>query len=234
MIQGISGISEIQADIIKSIAVLFLLLVSGFVAKGAFTCLEIIFINTHKYIQLLILFIFFFFLVTSISNTGKLTYIPPIEKLIYSIVYFVLFLITMRLYHIIMIIVLILIFILYFIELNKDFYVNVENNMATDSNKTHFSDNHKYWITLDYPVKIRLFQVKPIQISFLSKIENIIYYIIIFLLIIGFIAYGGEIRDTVKVNKTFSWLNLIINTDICKIKGNSDFWKYFQRGLWII
>ena len=125
MIQGISGISEIQADIIKSIAVLFLLLVSGFVAKGAFTCLEIIFINTHKYIQLLILFIFFFFLVTSISNTGKLTYIPPIEKLIYSIVYFVLFLITMRLYHIIMIIVLILIFILYFIELNKDFYVDV-------------------------------------------------------------------------------------------------------------
>lgn len=234
MIQGIKNISEMQVDIIKSIAILFLLLVSGFVAKGAFTCLEIIFINTHKYIQLLILFIFFFFLVTSISSTGKLTYIPPIEKVIYSLGYFILFLITMRLYHNIMIVVLILIFLVYFIELNKDFYLNVENNMATDSNKTQFSDNHKYWFTLDYPVKIRLFQVKPTQISFLSKIENIIYYIIIFLLIIGFIAYGGKIRDSIKVNKTFSWLNLIINTDNCKIKNNADFLKYFQRGLWII
>lgn len=230
----VQRISEIQADMIKSIAVLFLLLISGFVAKGAFTCVEINFINTHKCIQISIMFIFFFFLVTSISNTGKLTYIPPIEKLIYSLGYFILFLVTMRLYFVIMIVVLMLIFLVYFIELNKEFYLNVENNMANDSNKTYFSDNHKYWITLDYPVKIRLFPVNPSQLSFISKIENIIYYIIIFLLIIGFIAYGGEIRDTIKVNKTFSWLDLIVNTDICKIKSNSDFWKYFQRGLWII
>jgi hypothetical protein len=234
MVQRISEISEIQADMIKSIAALFLLLVSGFVAKGAFTCIELNFINTHKYIQIVIMFIFFFFLVTSISNAGNLAYIPPTEKLIYSFVYFLLFLVTMRLYFIIMIVVLMLIFIIYFIELNKEFYLNVENNMSTDSNKTHFTDNHKYWFTLDYPVKIRLFPVNPSQVSFISKIENIIYYIIIFLLIIGFIAYGGEIRDTIKTKKTLSWLDLIINTEICKIKNNYDFWKYFQMGLWII
>ena len=84
----ISEISQGQADIIKSFAIFFLLIVSNFISGSVFACFQINFIKQHKGLQLFIAFLLFYFLVTLLSETGKLEYTPPIEKLLYSIFYF--------------------------------------------------------------------------------------------------------------------------------------------------
>ena len=97
MLHVLKEISVSQADIIKSFAIFYLFLVANYVGEGMFTCFQINFIKKNKTVQFSLAFLLFYFLVTLISNTGKLEYTPPIEKFIYSLFYFLGFLIVMRL-----------------------------------------------------------------------------------------------------------------------------------------
>jgi len=226
----INEISQNQADLIKSFAIFYLLLVGNYVGTSIFTCFQITYIQKNKWLQILISFLLFYFLVTLVSDTGKLEFTPPIEKFVYSIFYFIGFLVVMRLDMRISALVLLLIFIIYFLELNKDFYldrgINIDNPVDQD-----IYNSNKYWITFNWPFRIRLFKVSNGDFKLINQIETIIYYFIIFLLVIGFISYGGEIHDTVKKSKNLTWMDIITDTDICRLKDRKSFLHYLKVGL---
>ena len=226
----INEISQNQADIIKSFAIFFLLLVGNFIGTSIFTCNQLNNLKQHKLLQLLIAFLLFYFLVTLLSETGKLEYTPPIEKFVYSIFYFIGFLVVMRLDMKITVLVLSLIFVIYFLELNKDFYLEGGSKIINASDQDIYNKN-QYWITLDWPYKIRLFKIDKNDFTTINRIEAIIYYFIIFLLVVGFISYGGEIRDTLKKSKHLSWIDVITDTDICRLKDRKSFFHYLKVGM---
>jgi hypothetical protein len=174
----------------------------------------------------------FFFLVTLLSNTGKLEYTPPIQKLLYSIFYFLGFLVAMRLDILLSVCVLFLIFLIYFIELNKDFYLEAGDQIQNPLDKDIYLKN-QYWFTLNWPFNVRLFPVKKSDFIIINKIETVIYYLIIFLLVIGFISYGGEIHDTLKRTNNLTWIDIITDTSICRLKDRRSFWHYLKVGLGI-
>jgi hypothetical protein len=226
----INEISQNQADLIKSFAIFYLLLVGNYVGTSIFTCFQITYIQKNKWLQILISFLLFYFLVTLVSNTGKLEFTPPIEKFVYSIFYFIGFLVVMRLDMRISALVLLLIFIIYFLELNKDFYLDRGNNIDNPVDQDIYNSN-RYWITFNWPFRIRLFQVRNGDFKLINQIETIIYYVIIFLLVIGFISYGGEIHDTVKKSKNLTWVDIVTDTDICRLKDRKSFLHYLKVGL---
>lgn len=226
----VSEITEKQADLIKSFAIFYLLLVANRVDTSIFTCFQIKYINEHKWIKLLISFLLFYFLVTLVSDTGKLEFTPPIQKFLYSIFYFFGFLTVMRLDMRISALVLLLIFVLYFLELNKDFYLD-QGSKITNKEDAEIFKNKQYWLTLDWPREIRLFKIKETDFQSINQIETIIYYIIILLLVLGFISYGGEIHDTLKNAKHLTWIDVITDTDICKLKDRKSFFHYLKVGL---
>jgi len=232
MIEFINEVSENQADLIKSFAIFYLLLVGNYISHSIFTCYQIRFINIHKSLQLFISFLLFYFLVTLVSNTGKKEFTPPIEKMLYSIIYFVGFLFLMRLDMTISTIVLILIFIMYFIELNKDFYLEGGSSINNEKDKQLYSEN-QYWITINWPFKLKLFPVNKSDFKLVNKIEYIFFYIIMGLLIIGFIAYSGELKDSLKINKSknLTIFDVLTDVSICNIKNKKPFWDYFKIGL---
>lgn len=232
MLEIFKEISVFQSDLIKSFAIFYLLLVGNYVSPVLFTCVHINHIKGHKWVQIMLSFILFYFLVTLVSNTGKLEFTPPIEKLINSIIYFIGFLVVMRLDIYITMIVLILIFIIYFIELNKDFYLE-QGKYILDPLDEDIYNKNKYWITLNWPFKVRLFQVTNNDFIAINKIENIMYYIIVILLVLGFISYGGEIHDTVKRSSHLTWIDVITDTSICNLKDKKSFWHYLKVGLGI-
>lgn len=228
----LNEITENQADIIKSFAIFYLLLVGNYVGSSIFTCFQENYIKGHKWLQLLMSFLLFYFLVTLVSDTGKLEFTPPIEKLLYSLFYFIGFLIVMRLDMRVSAFVLLLIFLLYFLELNKDFYFEMGTKIDDPVDQDIYNKN-RYWITLDWPYKIRLFKIQQNDFKIINRIELIIYYLILFLLVIGFISYGGEIRDTISKSKNITWVDVITDTDICRLKDRRSFWHYFKVGLGI-
>ena len=228
----LSEISVFQADLIKSFAIFYLLLVGNYVGTSLFACYEINYIKTHKWFQLLLSFLLFYFLVILVSDTGNLEFTPPIEKLINCFFYFIGFLFVMRLDMRITLIVLALIFSIYFIELNKDFYLKKGKDINNLENQVIYNNN-RYWLTLNWPLKVRLFPVNNELFVSINKIEIIIYYIIVFLLVSGFIAYGGEIHDTVRRSKDLTWIDVITDTSICKLKNRKNFWHYVKLGLGI-
>jgi len=232
MLELLSEISQNQADLIKSFAIFYLLLVGNYIGNSLFTCFQITYIKSHKWLQLFISFLLFYFLVTLLSNTGKLEYTPPIEKLIYSLFYFIGFIIVMRLDLRVTVMVLFLIFVIYFIELNKDFYLDAGSKINDPLDQDIYNDN-MYWITFDFPFKIRLFPIEPNDFVMINKVETIIYYFILFLLVIGFIAYGGEIRDNLKHSKSLTWVDVFSDTDVCHLTDRKSFWHYLKLGLGI-
>jgi hypothetical protein len=226
----INEISQNQADIVKSFAIFYLLLVGNYIGTSIFTCYQINNLKQHKWLQLLIAFLLFYFLVTLLSETGKLEYTPPIEKLVYSIFYFIGFLVVMRLDMKISALVLLLIFIIYFLELNKDFYLEGGSKII-NKNDQDIYDKNQYWITFNWPYKIRLFKIYKKDFTTINQIETILYYFIIFLLVIGFISYRGEISDTLKKSKHLSWIDVITDTDICRLKDRKSFIHYLKIGM---
>ena len=50
------------------------------------------------------------------------------------------------------------------------------------------------------------------------------------LLILGFIAYCGEIKDTLVKNKHLSWIDVFTDTQICKLNEKKSFWHYLKIG----
>jgi len=232
MFDWLNEISDTQADLIKSFAIFYLIIVGNYIGHTLFTCFQIKFITIHKWYQFIIAFFLFYFLVTLVSNTGKLEFVPPIEKLLYSIGYFIGFILLMRLDIKISLIVLFLIFLIYFLELNQDFYLEMGNTIKDKEDKQIF-DSNQYWITINWPFKLKLFPVKASDFVILNKIEKLVFYLIIFLLIIGFISYSGEVKYSIKNNKKINWINIISDTTICKLKHKNGFWKNFKLGLGI-
>jgi hypothetical protein len=230
MFESIKEISVFQADLIKSFAIFYLFVVINYIGPSLFPCYEINYINSHKWFQLLISFMLFYFLIILVSDTGKLEFTPPIEKLINSFFYFIGFLFVMRLDMKITLIVLFLIFTIYFIELNKDFYLEKGKEIYNSSDKRVYNDN-MYWITLNWPTRLRLFPVNNETFTIINKVETILYYIIVFFLVIGVISYGGEIHDNVSKSKNVTWIDVISDTSICKFKTRKSFWHYFKIGL---
>ena len=167
-----------------------------------------------------------FFSVNLSTSTDKSS---PIEKLFHSFIYFIGFLIVTRLDMIVSALIILFIFIIYFIELNKDFYLEPSSHDA-DNNK--IDDNNKYWITFNTPYKIRLFKVNQSDFKIINKIEIGLYYVIVILLVAGFIEYVGKIRDTLSKTK-LTWIDIILDTNISKLQYNKSFWNYFKIGLGI-
>ena len=226
----LSEITTSQADLIKSFAVFYLLLIGNYIGNSLFTCFQLTYIKNNKWLQLLISFFLFYFLVTVFSNTGQMELVPPIEKLFYTFFYFVGFLCVMRLDIWISIIVIILIFSIYFIELNKDFYLEGSQEISNSKEARIYKEN-QYWITLNWPFKIKLFPVNLDVFPYISQIETVIYYFIIVLLVLGFISYGGEIKDTLKHSSRLTWVDVIMDTQICRLKDRKSFWHYLVIGL---
>ena len=225
-------LTEIQVDLIKSFAIFFLLLVGSYIGNTIFTCSQLNYLKKYKFIQLFCAFLLFYFLDTLLSETGKLEYTPPIQKLLYSFMYFIGFLIIMRLDLTISLLILLLIFIIYFIETNKEFYLERGSKITDPEDKKIYNDN-KYWITFDYPYKIRLFKVKQEDFKFINKIETVIYYFIILLVVIGFIVYRGEVSDTLSKSNKLTWVDIILDNHLCELKDKKSLWKYFKIGLGI-
>ena len=75
-------ISLYQADLLKSVAIFYLLILGNFIT-GLFTCNQKNFVINNKTVQTIIAFGLFYFLVTLVSETGNLEFLPPIQKLLY-------------------------------------------------------------------------------------------------------------------------------------------------------
>jgi hypothetical protein len=223
-------ISVNQADLIKSFAVFYLIIFSNTVL-GLFTCHQVNFIKKNKLVLVCIAFLLFYFLVTMASENGNIEFIPPIQKLIHTVFFFILFLVTTRLDFRVMVVVLALIFIIYFIEINKDYYLDLNKNVDNNNEKNIYEQHKKYWITLDYPYKIRLFPVETKDFVIINKIEYILYLFIYLLLILGFIAYTGEIKDTLVNRKNITWWDVFTDTEICNLKERRSFIHYLKVGV---
>ena len=219
-----------QSELIKSVAVFYLIIFTNTVL-GLFTCEQINLIKKNKTVLVFIAFILFYFLVTLASKTENRQFIPPIQKLIYTVFYFMIFLITTRLDFRVMFAVLALIFTIYFIEINKNYYLELGKTIEDTNDKKNYDQYTKYWVTLDYPYKIRLFPVRSEDFIIINKIEYVLYSLIYILLILGFIAYRGEIKDTLVKNKHLSWLDVFTDTEICKLNERKPFWHYIKIGL---
>lgn len=133
---------------------------------------------------------------------------------------------TTRLDFNVTIAVLVIIFIIYFIELNKKFY-----SRNKDSQNNLHNEYNDYWITLDFPFKVRLFHVKKTHFNIIEKIENMLYITIYILIFLGLIAYGGQIKDTLTNKKHVTWFDVFADTKICHIKDKRPFTHYLKLGL---
>lgn len=230
MLELLNEITQTQADLIKSFAMFYLLLVGSHVDTGIFTCFQLKYINNNKWLKIFLAFLLLYFLVSVVSKTGNLEFTPPIEKLAYSFVYFFVFLIVMRLDLRLTAIVLFLVFVIYFIELNKDFYLHMYAKINNQADKDIYNSKH-YWITFDWPFKIRLCPVKLTDFNIINTIETIVYYTIIMLLVVGFISYGGELHDTVKMSKHLTWFDVLFDTNMCSLNERKSFWHYLKIGV---
>jgi len=222
-------ISIYQADLLKSVAIFYLLILSNFIT-GIFTCNQKNFIQNNKMVQIIIAFGLFYFLVTLVSNTGNLEVIPPIQKLLYTFVYFFIFLISIRLDFRVMVAIICLVVLVYFIELNKEYYLELGSTLTNNDDKKVYND-HAYWITLDWPFKVRLFKINPDQFSLINKFENVLYYFIITFMVLGLVAYRGEITIALHKRKDLSWFEVFNDTHKCKIAQRLPFLHYVSVGL---
>ena len=215
-----------QADLIITFAMFYMIIFSNTI-RNLLACHQMNFLENNKYIVLLTSFILFYFLCSLVSNTGHLKYVPPIQKLLYTIGYFFLLLITTRLDFKITFAVLGLIFLIYFIELNKNFYSTTKDpdpNSPKNEYMTH-------WITLDYPFKIRLFPFDKKHIELIETLEWTLYIFMYVLIVLGLISYGGEIKDTLNNKKNVTWVDVLFSNKLCNIKDRRPFMHYLKLGI---
>ena len=169
---------DYEIDIVKVLLIFYLLIFSSQI-HNIFTSLKINLITTNIVFQYILIFLVFFFLVSSISSTEKLKNINPIQKLIYSIFYFILFIFTLKINNVLRNIIIILLSLSYFLDMIHDHYYSL---IHKTTNRLH------YWFTWKYPT-IKLFPVKIQQINVLNQINIYLIYIIYSLFIIGIIFH---------------------------------------------
>jgi hypothetical protein len=225
------NMSTYQVDLITTFAMFYMIILSNNI-RGIFTCRQTTFFENNKPLIYLVSFVLFFFLCSLVSNTEHLRFVPPIQKILYTIVYFFLFLLTTRLDFKITFLVLAAIFLIYFIELNKNFYLKHKDSQNKDFKPDGIQKDYiNHWITLDFPFKIRLLPVKSDHFVIIDKIENASYILIFVLTVLGLIAYGGEIKDTLANKKDVTWFDVFADTKICDLKDRRPFHHYIKLGL---
>lgn len=225
----INEISLYQADLLKSVAIFYMLILGNFIT-GLFTCNQKNFVQRNKIVQVIIAFTLFYFLVTLVSNTGNLELIPPIQKLLYTVGYFFIFLLSMRLDFRVMVAIISLVVLIYFIEMNKEYYLELRETINNKEDQKVY-DDHAYWITMDWPFRIRLFPINDDQFSFINKFESILYYFIIIFIVLGLIAYRGEITIAMRKRNDLSWFDVFNDTHKCKIAERLPFLHYVKVGI---
>lgn len=166
-----------EVDLIKVLVIFYLLIYSAQI-DTVLPNLKINNFSNNIVIKYIIIFFIFFFLVSSISDTKQLVNIDPIQKLIYSIIYFILFIFTLKINTNIRNIIFILLIISFFINMNYQHYTELLKN----------SGHQQYWVSWKYP-SINLFPVNLNQLNFIYKLNNYLYYIIFIILVIGLIQY---------------------------------------------
>ena len=102
----------VGSDMFHSIALFYILIFSTYVF-ALLTCNQQKFITKNKWVQFLIGFCCFYFIVTLLSDFNSNEYVPPIQKFLKTIIFYFVFMLSVRLDYRVMIIVLFLIFISY-------------------------------------------------------------------------------------------------------------------------
>lgn len=192
--------------IITALSAFYLIVFSTYLSF-LFTCNIDNAIKNNQLIILILGYFLFFYLVTLTDK--KYISEHPIEKMLKTFMYYILFLLTTRLEPKVILFVIIIIFIINFLQINKEHYLDLLEN------KNEKEDI--YWITLHYPIELKLFKVNKEQLQILDNIENILYYVLIMSIIIGFISFYGELKY-MKKDKNLSYYALLFDRNICKFR----------------
>jgi hypothetical protein len=161
-------------ELIKSFAIFYLFIFTNVLLK-LFPKSHVYFMTHNKPFIYTTGFMIFYFLITLFSKTN--TNIPPLQKLFYTFFYYILFLISIKLDMIYTIIIGICLFGFYLLDVIKSFYLYNKH------------PEEQFWITLDYPVKIRLIPFNKSQLPYIEFVENTLDFVIISTLIIGIYKY---------------------------------------------
>uniref|UniRef100_A0A6C0H6P7 Uncharacterized protein n=1 Tax=viral metagenome TaxID=1070528 RepID=A0A6C0H6P7_9ZZZZ len=162
------------SEIIKSFAIFYLFIFCNILLK-LFPKSHLKFMVSNYTFIYVAGFLVFYFLITLFSDTRK--NIPPIQKLVYTIVYYILFLVTIQLELVYTIMVGLILLVIYLLDSIKEFYIKNKNK------------DEAYWITLDKPIKIRMIKFEKNQINDINNIEKILDGLIIIISCIGLFKY---------------------------------------------
>ena len=77
---------------------------------------------------------------------------------------------------------------------------------------------------------INLFKVEKEHFDWLSKLESVLYYVIVCLSLFGIIAYKGELQEAMKTTK-INLYDILITNEACNLKSNKTLLHYFIEGL---
>jgi hypothetical protein len=110
--------------------------------------------------------------------------------------------------------------------LNKKVIKTEVENGTLSTHSAAFIADHQYWITWDVPFRIRLFKVEANQYYLLSYLNKIIIFLIIILVIFGFISYIGVLKYTSQ-NKIKLYNVLISNRECSSYYYGLTFFEYF-------
>lgn len=192
--------------IITALSAFYLIVFSTY-SSFLFTCNIDNAIKNNQFIILILGYFLFFYLVTLTDSKNIQSH--PIEKMIITFMYYLLFLLTTRLEPKVILFVVVIIFIINFLEINKKHYLELLN-----------SKNEKediYWITLHYPIELKLFKVDRKQLKSIDYLENVLYYVLIVSIIIGFFSFYGELKY-MKRDNNISYYRLLFDRNICKFR----------------
>lgn len=192
--------------IITALSAFYLIVFSTYLSF-LFTCNIDNAIKNNQLIILILGYFLFFYLVTLTDK--KYVSEHPIEKMLKTFMYYLLFLLTTRLEPKVILFVIILIFIINFLQINKEHYLELLKNKKEKEDI--------YWITLHNPIELKLFKVKKEQLEMLDNIENILYYVLISSIIIGFVSFYGELKY-MKKDSNISYYRLLFDRNICKFR----------------
>ena len=212
--------------------------------SSIFTCQQNRINDSHPIYKYIFTFGIFYFVAIVVSKDN--TDIPPIQKFINCLFYFVIFIIFNRLDYRLTMVVLGLVFLLYFIFLNKQYYyslnpnTNIVSAKSSSNNQTSttsttstttsattnaFIQDHQYWITYDFPIRIRVFKVKPEQFYYITLFNHIIIVSIIIIIIFGFVNYIGLLKYT--YHNKIDMYNIFIHDSTCiPLKYGLGFFQY--------
>jgi amino acid transporter len=231
----LNDMSQYKSDMIRSFTIFYLLIIVGYVAPGVLNLFHIKHIEKSHWIQLILSFMLFFYLVTLVTTSNEIKNMVPIEKLVYSIVYFIIFVLLMRFNIYIFAIIISLVFISYFIEINKHFFFTKHKTGIVEINKHNGNDNEReYWISFDIPFKIRLCPVYESQYDTIVIVGNLLYYFVAFLYMIGFIEYIGKVTEVFKLNPHETFAEILLNDKhLYNVNVKDQFWFFVQKGLFL-